>query len=179
MSGWWDSGPPGERVAPEALRWNTERVPRFLILVFLVASLAGSQSARARVEFGTENTLNGQGIIDINIKTRNYLMFGSDGFLVGPVFYFQRPYEGFQELIYGAGVRFGKEWLLGVDAALTSRKVMGRSSTGFAAAIVPGYAFSKHWHLSVPVIFRKLDQGELSPRIEASFLPYIGWRIGF
>lgn len=130
------------------------------------------------LQFGTENTLHGQGFVDINIKNRTYIMFGAGDLYVGPVVYWQRPYEGFQELIYGIGLRYGQKIAVGVDIGYAEREVFEKQIKGLAAALVVNYELSKHWYLSVPVVYRDLDDGDLAKRIEVSVLPYIGVKFG-
>lgn len=132
--------------------------------------------SQAAIQVGTENTFHAQGIIDVNFKNRSYIMFGAGSFHLGPTVYFQRPYEGFRDYIYGIGLRVGQKISFGLDAGLSEREVYGRKGRGYAGALVINYGITETWYLSLPFVYQVINEGDLPKRSEASFLPYLGVR---
>ncbi len=143
------------------------------IVVFLCLSLP----AHAFMQIGIENNFFTSYFQEINIKSRVHLMFGGNGFYIGAVGYYNRPYADFNEVIYGAGIRIGEKWVCGLNAGILQRSVFNIEGDGYAATLLFAYAFTETWYLSVPVTYKVIDEGDLNSRVEGSLLPYIGIRI--
>lgn len=143
--------------------------------VFFLCFICHSQSGLGAVHLVSQNTFNVEGAIDMNIKSRNSLLFGDSGFRFGGFVHFNRPYAHHREVIYGASVVFGDTWQVGIDGGLLERTVFGQSGTGFAGALVFTYYVTSNWHFAVPIFYKTIDDGTLSQRWEANLLPYIGY----
>ncbi len=137
-----------------------------------------SQRAHGGAQVGSENTFFIQGSMGAGIKSRNYAMLGWDSFKIGPVAYFDQPYAKFTETILGGGLRFGSTWLLGFDGGILERKVYDLSGQGFGASLVLGYSISDWWHVSCPIVYHKINSGDLAKRSEVSIAPFIGVHLG-
>ena len=139
-----------------------------LPLIFVTNAYGG-------MDFGTQNTFHGQGAIDLNLKSRNYLRFGFESIKLGGVFHYNRPYSHHREMFYGASVGFGQKWRVDVDAGLIERTVFGTRGTGVGGALVFAYYITKGWHIAVPIFYKNINDGDLSERVEVNLLPYIGY----
>ncbi len=130
------------------------------------------------IQVGTENNFFIQGSMAAGIVSRNYLVAGGGGVYAGPVAYFNIPYLDFTENIFGLSLRFGESFLFGIDAGILNRKVFDLKGKGYAGALVMGYNISQRVHISVPILYRRINSGELQERQELSVVPQIGLHFG-
>ncbi|MBL7715541.1 MAG: hypothetical protein JNL01_08745 [Bdellovibrionales bacterium] len=150
---------------------------RFLVLIYL--GLANP--THAGVDLGTDFFLAGnvgQGGNSIHVRTRNSLMFGVGSFALGPIVRIEPQHDYLTDLTYGAGLRFGREVVVELEAAIVRRKFEGVSGNGFLSGALVGWQFTRNFRIAVPVTAKYITVGN-DKRWTVDYLPYLGMRVVF
>jgi len=146
-------------------------------IVLVLGLLLFAPLSHGFFQLGSDFSLRGAGILTVNLKAHSYLFFGGEGFSAGPVFYFQTPYAGFTEVIYGGGIKIGNPFFVELDVGVMSRKVFGTSGKGIAGAVILGYHIGDNFQIVFPFMMRQMTSG-LSDKWSVHVAPYLGFRFG-
>ena len=92
---------------------------------------------------------------------------------LGVVYLYEPLHDYVTDSGYGAALKFGDEWNLEFSGGYFERNYQGSKGKGFFVAMIPGFNLHKNLGISIPIIAKKIESGNLDKRTIIDVVPFI------
>lgn len=133
------------------------------------------RSGFALVEAALNVNFNSAGLVETNLKTQSYLLFGNSYVALGPFVQWQSFNSDASETIIGGAIKGGGEFFLVLAGGSLQKQAYGLSANGVAATLTVGVKLTQVLQIVIPMTYRRYDDtSQLGFKEYADITPLCG-----
>lgn len=157
-----------------AILWSAMPLTRIPLLVLLLLS----PLRLFAFEMGVDGFANANHE-EVSLYSHSYVFVGGEGFRIGAVYIYEQPHDYMTDKITAYGFRIGEKRFFELAVGKFERQYNDKIGKGTGAVIQTGWLVQDWLTVSIPFVYKKISEGDLTPRTLIDAVPQVGLRWGW